>query len=47
MMKIMFKICKEHQPNQAGKYRSKGRPSYAFSHPANAEPQQTDTYQIS
>ena len=25
MMKIMFKICKEHQPNQTGKYRAKGR----------------------
>ena len=21
----MFKICKEHQPNQTGKYRTKGR----------------------
>ena len=21
----MFKLCKEHQPNQTGKYRTKGR----------------------
>ena len=24
-MKNMFKLCKEHRPNQAGKYRAKGQ----------------------